>query len=984
MQDDDRRTPRDNSDGEKQPLLPRAAVVPPIRTVSASPPAAAAAVVLVSRRELLAAILALSGPISLTTVVEFLPQILISAMVGHSNPETALSLHDHRWPSDQAGALLETYGLATLVYSTAAFSLVYGFICGLDSVASCSFGMTVDAANCDEATLTLPSDSSSKRSASPKRLTVAEHNGSARRSSDVSGLGPHASGRPSGEARSRTGQLRNQARAASSAVAWSSATPVRGVVANSPVASSLLLARSVGRRNSAEFSSHSMGALRRSPSSPERLTTPAVAAAPTAVVTASTVAPTATATKCMDIVGSNRSSPSGRPYGSFPPPSDHSPRSTARRTAVAAVAAGAPPPVPLTLPRKNPSWMREESGDHDGEDSGLSEDEQSNQHHATTEAALTDEQRIARDQEEERLLLSLNGVVKQKRHPDIVVSNVPKQGTPPPQLPSSWRSPPPVSVSPAGAASAPPAVPSANHTHSSTHPHSHRQVSFDLPVGMVSVQPSPTVFGMGQLEMGSGAIMPSFPHAAPATPVEMPFTHPHPHHAHQPPDAKHPRPPSPPSPASPMPSSLIGLWIARCLMLEMVVVITLIVLLHWGTEPLLVALGEPAESIPVATAYVTAASWGLPFVAIYHSLNKGLQSSGVVLPVLLISVITKGICLCAVYVALYHMALNLVAVAWILSATMAGQAFAVYAYMRATGIAETWWGGPSSPSSSSSSGAGMLSDAVTFSWSGLWEYSVLAFPACVAICLEFWLFDLLGALAGLLPEPSTELAVHYLLFTATLASYMVFSGLSVSVSVLVGQKLGCAGQSENAKRSAIVGTSACLCVSALLMLLISLFHDTLARALTSQTILLERFAECVPVLVAYQAVDGLNTCSTQLLRTLGVQKYGVLLHFTTYYVLGISSSVFLAFHCGLGVMGLWIGLCFGVGLNASFATVWLWRYADWDQQSTDAQNRAAAMAGACGDTPAAYLSTSDSFVGEVNACCTPNSTDGATHEHHGN
>jgi len=214
----------------------------------------------------------------------------------------------------------------------------------------------------------------------------------------------------------------------------------------------------------------------------------------------------------------------------------------------------------------------------------------------------------------------------------------------------------------------------------------------------------------------------------------------------------------------------------------------------------------------------------------------------------------------------------------------------------------------------------------------------------------------------LLPDPATELAVHYLLFTATLASYMVFSGLSVSVSVLVGQRLGCAGQSANAKKSAIVGTSACLCVSACLMLFIALFHDTLARALTSQPILLARFAECVPVLVAYQAVDGLNTCSTQLLRTLGVQRVGVLLHFATYYMIGMSASCLLAFYFGLGVLGLWMGLTAGVGLNAIVATVWLWRFADWEDQSAAAQSRASAMCTA-GDTPSAFLPNTDAYAG---------------------
>jgi MATE family multidrug resistance protein len=220
-----------------------------------------------------------------------------------------------------------------------------------------------------------------------------------------------------------------------------------------------------------------------------------------------------------------------------------------------------------------------------------------------------------------------------------------------------------------------------------------------------------------------------------------------------------------------------------------------------------------------------------------------------------------------------------------------------------------------------------------------------------------------GALAGLLPNPSVELSVHYLLFTATLASYMIFSGLSVSVSVLVGQKLGLAGQSGNAKQSAIVGTSACLCVSGLLILFLLFFHDLVGRSLTSQPKLLERFTECVPVLIAYQAVDGLNTCSTQLLRTLGVQKYGVLLHFTTYYVVGMTSGYTLAFPLGYGVKGLWIGLCIGVGLNACFATYWLWFRADWEEQSNAAIDRTVSMQDAAQQsqprTSPSYLSNAE-------------------------
>jgi len=814
--------------------------------------------------------------------VPVLPQILISAMVGHSNPRTALSLDGEEWPSDREGALLETYGLATLVYSTAAFSLVYGFICGLDSVASCSYGMTVETNNgsgeaegtndsqVQYASMDTGESRAGSRPRSPVRISAVKSAQVAVPSDPKHGQGGVAA-------------LRNQPRA----VSWAS-PPLRGVagVTMSPSQQPL---KGRGRSGSKGRSSHHLTAqatgasLQRSPSAP----------------------PSCDETDTVMLRNGDsfhgHSGPRDIPSGLARP--------TVRTPGSLPSHFGSFPPTPdalVTLGGWGAIHDEEMEQLHDGRSNG----------HGHREQALL------------------------SNHPSAETS---------PALASANGKAAPVSV---------------NGVHVS---------SLTVPSAVVVTMDSACSTPMAQLELGQSADT-TYPRYSPS-------------------EANGNAAADRPSASSPPPSSLIGTWIARCLMLELLVVSVLIVLLHWCTEPLLRALGEPAESIPVATAYVTAASFGLPFVALYHSLNKGLQSSGIVLPVLLISVLTKALCLLAVYVALYHLAANLVALAWILSASMVFQSVSVYAYMRYTGIADAWWGRGGSPSLNGEEGSIIGS---VFSMAGLYEYCVLAFPACVAICLEFWLFDLLGALAGLLPDPSTELAVHYLLFTTTLASYMIFSGLSVSVSVLVGQRLGCAGQSANARKSAIVGTCACLCVSACLMLLITVCHEWIARALTSSPVLLARFAECVPVLVAYQAVDGLNTCSTQLLRTLGVQKYGVLLHFSTYYVLGMSASCVLGFVCGLGVMGLWIGLCFGVGLNATVATVWLWRYADWEDQSAAAQTRAVALCQPMpGDSPAAFLSTSDAFVsaaelGEpqederTSLYSMRHDAQEAHHEHHGN
>jgi MATE family multidrug resistance protein len=356
-------------------------------------------------------------------------------------------------------------------------------------------------------------------------------------------------------------------------------------------------------------------------------------------------------------------------------------------------------------------------------------------------------------------------------------------------------------------------------------------------------------------------------------------------------------------------------------------------LLYMYAETGLRSIGEPEESIPNAVAFVNTMLLGLPFVAVYYTLNRGLQAAGIVLPILAIVLAVKSSAVLFVYWELFSWQMSIIAVAWTLSTAAVVQAIAVYVYMRSAGIITAWFG------------TDEYAEPTYTPWSqafrGLAAYAWLAIPAAIAVCLEFWLFDLVGMLAGLLPNAAVELSTHYLLFSCCFACYMLFSGLSVGVSVVVGCHMGVPGESTLAYRSAVVGLCACATVSATFMLMLVFLHDQLGRALTSDEAILQRFTECVPVLVTYTAVDGLNTCATQLLRTLGVQNYSVLLHFATYYLCGVTSGYLLATAeaTQLGVVGLWIGLCIGVGLNASIATIWLWR-TDWRKQCEDAIQRA--------------------------------------------
>jgi MATE family multidrug resistance protein len=185
--------------------------------------------------------------------------------------------------------------------------------------------------------------------------------------------------------------------------------------------------------------------------------------------------------------------------------------------------------------------------------------------------------------------------------------------------------------------------------------------------------------------------------------------------------------------------------------------------------------------------------------------------------------------------------------------------------------------------------------------------------------LEYGAFGLTGILMGRLG--TTQMAGHQVALNLASLTYMVPLGVSAAVAVLVGQAVG-RGDPMGARRSARTA----LLVGATFMVLTSTLFLTVPRSLaglyTDSEAVLLMAAALLPLAGIFQVFDGIQVVASGVLRGLGDTRSPMVINIIGFWLVGIPTSLYLAFRTGLGARGLWLGLVLGL---ASVAVILLGR-----------------------------------------------------------
>lgn len=183
----------------------------------------------------------------------------------------------------------------------------------------------------------------------------------------------------------------------------------------------------------------------------------------------------------------------------------------------------------------------------------------------------------------------------------------------------------------------------------------------------------------------------------------------------------------------------------------------------------------------------------------------------------------------------------------------------------------------------------------------------LAVPTCVSVCLEWWWYELMIILCGLLQNPKATIASMGILIQTTSLVYVFPSALSLGVSTRVGNELG-ARRPAKARISMIVSVFIAVALGLAAMVFTTMIRHRWGKLFTRDREILELTAMALPLAGLCELGNCPQTTGCGVLRGSARPNIGANINLGSFYVIGMPVAFLMGFEMKLGFPGLWIGL----------------------------------------------------------------------------
>ncbi|WJX82598.1 hypothetical protein P8452_65337 [Trifolium repens] len=206
---------------------------------------------------------------------------------------------------------------------------------------------------------------------------------------------------------------------------------------------------------------------------------------------------------------------------------------------------------------------------------------------------------------------------------------------------------------------------------------------------------------------------------------------------------------------------------------------------------------------------------------------------------------------------------------------------------------------------------------IVFSYNALLcitEFCQFAIPSGLMFCLEWWSFEILTIVAGLLPNSQLETSVLSVCLSTTTLHYFIPHAIGASASTRVSNELG-AGNPRAAKGAVrvvvVIGIAEAVIVSALFLCL----RNVLGNAYSNDKEVVDYVTDMVPLLCVSVSADSIICALSGIARGGGFQTIGAYVNLGAYYIVGAPIALLLGFGLKLNAKGLWMGTLTGSVLN---------------------------------------------------------------------
>ncbi|KAK1552283.1 hypothetical protein Q3G72_013749 [Acer saccharum] len=205
------------------------------------------------------------------------------------------------------------------------------------------------------------------------------------------------------------------------------------------------------------------------------------------------------------------------------------------------------------------------------------------------------------------------------------------------------------------------------------------------------------------------------------------------------------------------------------------------------------------------------------------------------------------------------------------------------------------------------------------------------------ICLEWWSFEFLTMLSGLLPNPELETSVLSVCLSTISTLYTIPDGLGAAASTRVSNELG-AGNPQAA--SLAVKAVMFFAVSESIIVSTALFasRHVFGYVFSNEKEVVDYVTTMAPLVCLSVILDSLQCALSGVARGSGWQDLGAYVNLGAYYLCGIPVAVVLGFWFQLRGQGLWIGIQAGAFLQTVLLLV-ITSCTNWEKKVAEARER---------------------------------------------
>ncbi|KAL6646286.1 hypothetical protein ACP70R_017894 [Stipagrostis hirtigluma subsp. patula] len=204
----------------------------------------------------------------------------------------------------------------------------------------------------------------------------------------------------------------------------------------------------------------------------------------------------------------------------------------------------------------------------------------------------------------------------------------------------------------------------------------------------------------------------------------------------------------------------------------------------------------------------------------------------------------------------------------------------------------------------------------------------LSVHSCMSVCLEWWWYEIMVLLCGVLADPKAAVAAMGVLIQTTSLLYIFPHSLGCAVSTRVGHELG-AGRPERARLVARVGLACGAALGVVACAFAASLRGVWARMFTADAAVLRLASAALPLLGAAELGNCPQTAGCGVLRGSARPGTAARINVSAFYGAGMPAALALAFWpARLDFTGMWAGMlaaqlvCAALMLHAVRRTDW--------------------------------------------------------------